>query len=99
MPTAISAQVRANKMKIEAMTAHRYFMALNRYHANDISIPVPKIMAPPIRKSTRPQFTSEVNCIAISGTRSKVAVIEPTRRALFFNITMSLMNSNRNSSY
>ncbi len=99
MPTASSTQITRKTIRIATQAAIRYFILVIFRMARSHMKPVLSNRAPTTTKSDRVQFTSFVNCIAMSGMNNRITTATTIMiRLLFFKI-INLSESVANFGY
>jgi hypothetical protein len=89
-PTASSAHTRARQKPTAKIKAARGPVPLSCRSPRIVVTPAPKRRTAATTKSPGPQATSEVNCIAIAGTRSSKAVASATASSGFRNVAVDI---------
>ena len=95
MPTASSAQIRRNIIRIAPISAIRYPVLFTLLKINSHMSPVPSSKIPITIKSSGDHFTSSVNCIAINGTDNKSATVSTMPITLLFLVSIYSFFDNR----
>ena len=95
MPTASSAQIRRNIIRIAPISTIRYPVFFILLKINSHMSPVPSSKIPITIKSSGDHFTSSVNCIAINGTNNKSATVSTMPIILLFLVIIMFFLNNR----
>lgn len=95
IPTAISAHNSRNTPRIATQRITLPLVLVTFLRTISIPAPTAKSMSPMIKKSAGDQFTSDVNCIAISGTSNRVAITPRMIVNLLVSMVVNLVCAER----